>query len=73
MSPTVKVVRDNIMGTVEKHRSVITLLSDWLLYLLITFGQPNQLNNFDLQMFTPPQEQRAVTPGTWSEDPIVSD
>lgn len=59
--------------TRKKHRAFITLLPDSLLYLFITFGQPNQLNNFDLQMFTPPREQRAITPGTWSEDPIVSD
>lgn len=43
------------------------------MYLFITFGQPNQLNNFDLQMFTPPREQRAITPGTSSQNSIVSD
>ena len=51
----------------------MTLPSDVLLYLFITFGRPNQLNNFDLQMFTPPHKQRAITPGTSGEDPIVSD
>ena len=41
--------------------------------LFIAFGQPNQLNNFHLQMFTHPREQSAITPGTLSEDPIVFD
>lgn len=57
----------------EKKEAFITPLSDSLMCLLIASGQANQLNNFDFQMFTPPQEQSAITPGTSSDDPIVSD
>lgn len=56
----------------QQQTTFIIFLSDSLLYLFITFG-PNQLNNFYLQMFTSPREQRAITPGTSSEDSIVSD
>lgn len=35
--------------------------------------QPNQLNNFDLQMFTPLQQWSNITLGKSIEDPIVFD
>lgn len=48
-------------------------LTDSFPYPSITLEQPNQLNNFDLQMFTPPRKQRAIKPGISSEDLIVLD